>query len=130
MLNPPDIKESDQCRATFEPSARRRGNFRGADALHLSKRFKSLSKRAILVSLAPGTGKTTLTVLLNEALARRVDPMEFVQLHLGRLPKSMCYHAGKLREVLGFAPPQVQHFADADAVIESSDPYWQDRATK
>ena len=56
--------------------------------------------------------------------------MEFVELHLDRLPKSISYNAGKLREVLGFAPPQVQYFADADAVIESSDPYWQDRATK
>ena len=71
-----------------------------------------------------------MTVLLNEALARRVDPMEFVELHLDRLPKSISYNAEKLRDVLGFAPPQVQYFADADAVIESSDPYWQDRATK
>ena len=93
----------------------------------LIKRFASLSERATLVALAPGTGKSTLAVLLNEAFERNVDPVEFVQLHIGKLPKLAHYSGEKLREVMGFAPPAVWYFADADVVFDSSDPYWKTR---
>ncbi|CAE7257672.1 unnamed protein product [Symbiodinium natans] len=96
----------------------------------LSKRFAALSKRATLVALAPGTGKSTLTVLLNEALARKVDPMQFVELHIGRLPKSVHYTALALREALGFKAPVCEYFADSDVVLESLDPRWRPRAEK
>ena len=96
----------------------------------LSKRFAALSKRTTLVALAPGTGKSTLTVLLNEALARKVDPLQFVELHIRRLPRSLHYTAETLREVLGFAPPVCQYFADADAAFESPDPRWRLRVEK
>ena len=42
--------------------------------IRLSKRFAALSTRVILVALAPGTGKSTLTALLNEALRRKSGP--------------------------------------------------------
>ncbi|CAE7393905.1 unnamed protein product [Symbiodinium natans] len=96
----------------------------------LSKRFAALSKRTTLVALAPGTGKSTLTVLLNEALARKVDPMQFIELSIARLPKSLHYTAETLREVLGFGPPAFQYFADADAVFELPDPQWKPRVDK
>ena len=93
----------------------------------LSKRFAALSTRVILVALAPGTGKSTLTALLNEALRRKVDPKPFVEYHLDRLPKSVHYNAEALREFLGFPPPEFLYFGDADSVFNSPDPYWRTR---
>ncbi|CAE7633060.1 unnamed protein product [Symbiodinium sp. CCMP2592] len=94
----------------------------------LSKRFAALSRRATLVALAPGTGKSTLTALLNEALRRKVDPKQFVEYHLDRLPKSVHYNAEALREFLGFPAPEFVYFADADSVFDSPDTYWRSRA--
>ena len=79
------------------------------------------------MSMAPGAGKSTLAVPLNEAFERNVDPVEFVQLDIGKLPKSVHYSGEKLREVMGFAPPSVWYFAEADAIVVSSDPYWKTR---
>ena len=95
--------------------------------IRLSKRFAALSTRVILVALAPGTGKSTLTALLNEALRRKVDPKPFVEYHLDRLPKSVHYNAEALREFLGFPPPEFLYFGDADSVFNSPDPYWRTR---
>ena len=86
----------------------------------LSKRFAALSQRTTLVALAAGTGKSTLTVLLNEALSRKVDPMRFIEHHIRRLPTSVHYNAEELRNFLGFPPPDVLYFADA-----SAPPNWQ-----
>ena len=79
------------------------------------------------MALAPGTGKSTLTALLNEALARKAEPMRFVEYHLEKLPRSVHYNAEGLREFLGFLPPEVLYFADADSVHDSPDPYWRQR---